>query len=157
MMTKTRGNSADELWIATCGCLLLLVCWGLTYGMPVMFPFLADRFAVPVWHFAACFSIGGAIYFSIGSLAGAVADRYGTPIVVAVGSLISAAGFLIASLATSELVFAIGYIIGIGSGVGLDICAGDRGGAGAHHGQENRRGRHHLSRYRFRLNATSWG
>ncbi len=119
MMTTTRGNSAGELWIATCGCLLLLVCWGLTYGMPVMFPFLADRFAVPVWHFAACFSIGGAIYFSIGSLAGAVADRYGTPIVVTVGSLISAAGFLIASLATSELVFAIGYIIGIGSGVGL--------------------------------------
>jgi MFS family permease len=119
MMTITRGNSAGELWIATCGCLLLLVCWGLTYGMPVIFPFLADRFAVPVWHFAACFSIGGAIYFSIGSLAGAAADRYGTPIVVTVGSLISAAGFLIASLATSELVFAVGYIIGIGSGVGL--------------------------------------
>jgi OFA family oxalate/formate antiporter-like MFS transporter len=87
--------------------------------MPVLFPFLAERFSVPVWHFAACFSIGGAIYFSIGGFAGAVADRYGTPIVVIVGSLISAAGFLTASLANSEVIFAIGYIVGIGSGVGL--------------------------------------
>jgi OFA family oxalate/formate antiporter-like MFS transporter len=119
---RTGQGNLGELWIATCGCLLLLVCWGLTYGMPVLFPSLAERFAVPVWHFAACFSIGGAIYFSIGGFAGAVADRYGTPIVVTVGSLISAGGFLIASLATSELVFAIGYIIGIGSGVGLSYA-----------------------------------
>jgi len=118
-MSNTRSETSHELWIATCGCILLLVCWGLTYSMPVMFPSLAERFAVPVWHFAACFSIGGAIYFSIGGLAGAAADRYGTPVVVIVGALISAAGFLIASLANSELAFAIGYIVGIGAGVGL--------------------------------------
>jgi MFS family permease len=94
-MPKTRPETSGELWIATCGCLSLLVCWGLTYGMPVMFPSLAER------------------------LAGAAADRYGTPIVVTVGSLISAAGFLTASLANSELMFAIGYIVGIGAGVGL--------------------------------------
>lgn len=110
---------AGEMWIATCGCLLLFVCWGLTYGMPVLFPALAQRFAVPVWHLAACFSIGGFIYFSVGGIAGAAADRYGTPVVVAAGSLISAAGFLTASFATSETMFAIGYIVGIGSGVGL--------------------------------------
>lgn len=110
---------AAEMWIATCGCLLLLVCWGLNYGMPVLFPSLSERFSVPTWHFAACFSIGGAIYFSIGGLAGAAADRYGTPIVVTVGSLLSATGFLIASAATSEMTFAVGYIIGVGSGIGL--------------------------------------
>jgi OFA family oxalate/formate antiporter-like MFS transporter len=121
-MLKARSGTAGELWIATCGCLLLLVCWGLTYGMPVLFPSLAERFSVPVWHFAAYFSIGGAIYFSIGGLAGAVADRYGTPIVVTVGSLISAAGFLIASFANSEVMFAIGYIVGISSGVGLSYA-----------------------------------
>lgn len=59
------------------------------------------------------------MYFSIGGLAGAAADRYGTPVVVIVGSLLSATGFLIASVATSEAPFAIGYIIGIGAGVGL--------------------------------------
>jgi OFA family oxalate/formate antiporter-like MFS transporter len=118
-MPKTQSRSSREIWIATCGCILLLVCWGLTYSMPVMFPSLAERFSVPVWHFAAYFSIGGAIYFSIGGLAGAIADRYGTPIVVTVGSLISAAGFLIASFANSEVMFAIGYMVGIGSGVGL--------------------------------------
>jgi MFS family permease len=118
-MPETQSRSFREIWIATCGCILLMVCWGLAYSMPVMFPSLADRFAVPVWHFAACFSIGGAIYFSIGGPAGAIADRYGTPVVVTVGSLISAVGFLIASFAHSEAMFAIGYIIGIGSGVGL--------------------------------------
>ena len=118
-MQSKASSFASEMWIATCGCLLLLVCWGLTYGMPVLFPSLAEHFSVPVWHFAAYFSIGGAIYFSIGGFAGAAADRYGTPIVVTVGSLISAAGFLIASCATSEITFAVGYIIGIGSGVGL--------------------------------------
>jgi MFS transporter, OFA family, oxalate/formate antiporter len=118
-MPKTLSETSGELWIATCGCLALLVCWGLTYSMPVMFPSLAERFSVPVWHFAAYFSIGGAIYFSIGGLAGAVADRYGTPVVVTVGSLISAAGFLTASVANSELKFAIGYIVGISAGVGL--------------------------------------
>jgi len=121
-MTNKASHFAGEMWIATCGCLLLLVCWGLTYGMPVLFPALAERFAVPVWHFAACFSVGGAIYFSIGGFAGAVADRYGTPIVVTVGSLVSGAGFLIASLANSEAMFAIGYIVGIGSGVGLSYA-----------------------------------
>src|ERR1700742_3583736 len=105
-MTEKQSGSFREIWIATCGCLLLLVCWGLAYSMPVMFPSLAERFAVPVWHFAACFSIGGAIYFSIGGPAGAVADRYGTPIVVIAGSLISALGFLIASFANSEIMFA---------------------------------------------------
>ena len=118
-MPRPPSETSRELWIATCGCLLLLVCWGLTYSMPVMFPSLAGRFSVPVWHFAAYFSIGGAIYFSIGGLAGAVADRYGTPVVVIVGSLISAAGFLTASLANSELMFAIGYIVGISAGIGL--------------------------------------
>jgi OFA family oxalate/formate antiporter-like MFS transporter len=118
LMPKKQSGSSREILIATCGCILLLVCWGLAYSMPVMFPSLADRFSVPVWHFAAFFSIGGAIYFSVGSPAGAVADRYGTPIVVAVGSVISASGFLLASFAKSEIVFAIGYIIGIGAGIG---------------------------------------
>jgi MFS family permease len=118
-MHEKQSGFSGEIWIASCGCILLLVCWGLTYSMPVMFPSLAERFSVPVWHFAAFFSIGGAIYFSIGGVAGAFADRYGTPIVVTVGLLISAAGFLIASFANSEVMFAIGYIVGIGSGVGL--------------------------------------
>jgi MFS family permease len=117
-MPTMQSRSFREIWIATCGCILLLVCWGLAYSMPVMFPSLTERFSVPVWHLAACFSIGGAIYFSIGGPAGAIADRYGTQIVVAVGSLISAAGFLMASFANSEAMFAIGYIVGIGSGVG---------------------------------------
>jgi len=118
-MPMRSARVAGEMWIASCGCLLLLVCWGLAYGMPALFPSLAERFSVPVWHFAACFSIGGAIYFSIGGLTGIVADRYGTPIVVTVGSLISAAGFLTASFADSELVFAVGYILGIGAGIGF--------------------------------------
>jgi MFS family permease len=118
-MSETRSGSFQEIWIASCGCILLMACWGLAYSMPVMFPSLAERFSVPVWHFAACFSIGGAIYFSIGGPAGAFADRHGTPLVVALGALISALGFLLASFARSEAMFAIGYIVGIGAGVGL--------------------------------------
>jgi len=117
-MPTMPSRSFRELWIATCGCILLLVCWGLAYSMPVLFPSLTEQFSVPVWHLAACFSIGGAIYFSIGSPAGAIADRYGTQVVVAIGSLISAAGFLTASFAKSEAMFAIGYIVGIGAGIG---------------------------------------
>src|ERR1700693_3475719 len=53
LMPKKQSRSSREIWIATCGCILLLVCWGLTYSMPVMFPSLAERFSVPLWHFAA--------------------------------------------------------------------------------------------------------
>jgi len=108
-----------ELRIASCGCMLLLVCWGLAYSMPVLFPRLAEQFSVPAWHLAACFSIGGAVYFAIGGLAGAMSDRYGTPIVVSLGLLTCAAGFLAASFASSEIVFAAGYIVAVGAGVGL--------------------------------------
>jgi MFS family permease len=118
-MEHNRPFPKSEFWIATCGGLLLLVSWGLAYSMPVMFPRLAEYFAVPVWHFAACFSVGGAMYFAIGGLTGAMADRYGTPVVVTLGLLTCAAGFLVASVAGSEAIFAAGYIIAVGAGVGL--------------------------------------
>jgi MFS family permease len=103
---------------AICGCLVLTVAWGLTYSMPVLFPALAARFAIPAWHLAACFSAGGFVFFSIGGLTGAAADRYGTHVVAGCGLLLAAGGFLLASFARTEWLFASGYVVGISSAVG---------------------------------------
>jgi OFA family oxalate/formate antiporter-like MFS transporter len=117
--TKKDISTAGEIQIAVCGMLLLLVNWGLVYGMPVLFPTLAQHFGVPMWHLAAFFSISGAIYFGIGGLAGALADRYGAPAVVASGMMIGAGGFLLAGLAGSEIGFAFGYILAASATCGL--------------------------------------
>ncbi len=116
---RLHERLSGEMGIAICGCLLLTVGSGLIYGMPVLFPSLAQQFAVPGWHLAACFSIGGAISFAIGGWSGALADQHGTPVVVTVGFLIAAGGFVLAGLATSEWLFALGYIVGVGAAVGL--------------------------------------
>jgi MFS family permease len=110
---------SDEMGIAICGCLLLTVGSGLIYSVPVLFVALAQHFAVPVWHLAACFSVGGAISFAIGGWSGARADQYGTPVMVTAGFLIAAGGFVLASVATSEWMFALGYVVGVGAAVGL--------------------------------------
>jgi MFS family permease len=96
-----------------------MACWGLTYAMPVIFPTLSHEFEAPAWHFAAYFSIGGAIYFSIGGYAGALADRHGAPAVVWAGLCAAATALLLASFSHSEWLFAICYIAAIGAAVGL--------------------------------------
>ena len=98
---------------------ILFSCFGSAYAIPVFFPVLSKALAVPLPHFTAVFSAAGALYFSLGVASGPLADRIGPRTVAALGSAVLACGLLVASHATNEYSFDVGYLLGVGGGVGL--------------------------------------
>jgi predicted MFS family arabinose efflux permease len=98
---------------------LLFSCFGTAYAVPVFFPVLSQALAVPLPHLTALFSATGTLYFVLGVASGPLADRIGARIVAAVGCAVLACGLIVMSRAGSECVFDIGYLLGVGAGVGL--------------------------------------
>ncbi len=98
---------------------LLFGCFGTAYAVPVFFPALHRDLAIPLPHLTALFSAAGALYFSLGVMSGPLADRIGARIVAAVGCGVLAGGLVVMSRAGNEPVFDIGYLFGVGAGVGL--------------------------------------
>ena len=98
---------------------LLFSCFGTAYAVPVLFPALSQALAIPPPHLTALFSATGAFYFVLGVASGPLADRIGPRIVAAVGSAVLACGLIVMSRASSEYAFDIGYLLGVGAGVGL--------------------------------------
>jgi MFS family permease len=98
---------------------LLFSCFGTTYAIPVFFPALSQALAVPLPHLSALFSATGTLYFLLGVASGPLADRIGTRIVAAVGCAMLACGLIVMSRAGGEGAFDIGYLLGVGAGVGL--------------------------------------
>jgi MFS family permease len=98
---------------------LLFSCFGTAYAVPVFFPVLSQALAVPLPHLTALFSAAGTLYFALGVASGPLADRIGARIVAVIGCAVLACGLIVMSRAGSEPVFDIGYLLGIGAGVGL--------------------------------------
>jgi MFS family permease len=98
---------------------LLFSCFGTAYAVPVFFPAVSQALAMPLPHLTALFSATGTLYFMLGVGSGPLADRIGARIVAAVGGAVLAAGLIVMSCAGSECTFDIGYLLGVGGGVGL--------------------------------------
>ncbi len=85
-----------------------------TFGMFLQ-PFSADR-ALPITVFAFAVALHNLVWGMIQPIAGAASDRFGTVVVVAVGSVVYAAGLALTAVAHDSLViiFAVGLLTGIG-------------------------------------------
>lgn len=98
---------------------VLFNCFGTAYAIPVVFPSLSRTLAIPLPHLTALFSVTGALYFSLGVASGPLADRIGSRIIAAIGCAVLASGLLVMSSAGDEQIFDLGYVVGIGIGIGL--------------------------------------
>ena len=97
----------------------MLTGFAMVYSFAAFFSPLEAEFGAQRGDTSLVFSIAAFLYFSLGSVAGAIADRIGPRPVVAGGLLLVAAGLVVASLANGLLAVYLGYGLGVGAGVGL--------------------------------------
>ncbi|MBT5415909.1 MAG: MFS transporter [Rhodospirillaceae bacterium] len=102
--------------IITAGCLIALITFGVRAGFGV---FLAPISADLGWGrevFAFAIAIQNLVWGAAQPVAGAIADRYGSGRVLAVGGLLYAAGIYLMSVSTSpfEMQMSAGVLVGLG-------------------------------------------
>ena len=91
----------------------------MVYSFAAFFSPLETEFGAQRGETSLVFSIAAFLYFSLGSVAGSIADRMGPRAVVAGGLLLVATGLVVASQANGLLAVYLGYGLGVGVGVGL--------------------------------------
>lgn len=114
----TNAPPAASLVVLGAGA-LLFGCFGIAYALPIFFLLIGRTLAIPLPHLTALFSVTGALYFALGLVSGPLADRLGARPVAVIGSAVLAAGLLVASRAANALTFDLGYVFGVGTGIGL--------------------------------------
>jgi len=97
----------------------MLTGFAMVYSFAAFFSPLETEFGAQRGETSLVFSIAAFLYFSLGSVAGSIADRMGPRAVVAGGLLLVATGLVVASQANGLLAVYLGYGLGVGVGVGL--------------------------------------
>ena len=98
---------------------LLFLGFGAAYSFTAFFPSLEAEFAANREEVSLIFGIAGFLYFALGALSGALADRFGTRPVVLIGVLIVGVGLIMGSYAASLAEAYLAFGLGIGVGVGF--------------------------------------
>jgi MFS family permease len=106
-------------WVVTGAFLCMLTGFAMVYSFAAFFSPLEQEFGAQRGETSLVFSIAAFLYFSVGSIAGAIADRTGPRPVVIGGLLLVAIGLVVAARAGSLLEIYVGYGLGVGVGVGL--------------------------------------
>lgn len=95
------------------------VTFGSAYAFSALFPGLSKEFNASRGEIALVFSIAAFIFYSLGAIAGPLADRWPTGKLVAAGLVAMVAGYIAASQSTSlPMLYAV-YGVGVGLGIGL--------------------------------------
>jgi len=105
-------------WVVAGTFVVLCVGFGIAYSFASFFLPLQAQFGANRGEISLVFSIAGALYFSLGLITGAIADRFGPRLVVGGGMALVALGILAASRAESLWQVFAGYGLGVGIGVG---------------------------------------
>lgn len=105
-------------WVVAGTFIVLCVGFGIAYSFSSFFLPLQERFAANRGEISLVFSIAGALYFSLGLVTGAIADRYGPRLVVGGGMVLVALGIFAASRAETLWQVFAGYGLGVGIGMG---------------------------------------
>jgi MFS transporter, OFA family, oxalate/formate antiporter len=117
---QDHGSGFFYGWIIVCAAFILLtISAGITYSIPVIFPFFETDFAIGRGQAGFVFSCSQVTAFVIGPIAGSLAEKFGPRVVVGGGLFLSAAGLLGAALAKSYVSLVIWYGMAIGVGGGL--------------------------------------
>ncbi|MGG6896638.1 MFS transporter [Rhizobium sp. BR 315] len=95
------------------------ITFGSAYAFSALFPGLSAEFNASRGEIALVFSIAAFLFYALGAIAGPLADRWSTRRLVAAGLIAMAAGYVVASQATSLLGLYIAYGVGVGLGIGL--------------------------------------
>ena len=106
-------------WVVAGAFLCMLTGFAMVYSFAAFFNPLEKEFGAQRGETALVFSIAAFLYFSVGAIAGVIADRTGPRPVVIGGLLLVAAGLVVAAQASSLIELYVGYGIGVGVGVGL--------------------------------------
>jgi len=105
-------------WVVAGTFVVLCVGFGIAYSFASFFLPLQEKFAARRGEISLVFSIAGALYFSLGLVTGAIADRFGPRLVVGGGMALVALGIFAASRAETLWQVFAGYGLGVGIGVG---------------------------------------
>ncbi len=107
-------------WVVVlCAFTLMSVGFGSVYTFAAFFKAFESEFAASRGTISLVFSLTALLYFSLGSPAGMLADRFGPRRIAVTGVLCLAAGLAAAGMAESLAVLCIVYSLGVGIGVGL--------------------------------------
>jgi MFS family permease len=107
-------------WIVVGGAFLaMFVAFGSMYAFAAFFTELEREFSATRADVSLIFSIAGFLYFTLGAVSGSLADRIGTRLVVAAGTILLVAGLVLASRAQTLLGVYVFYGLGMGLGVGF--------------------------------------
>jgi len=104
------------VWAAFAAMLLI---FGVAYSFAAFFQPFASEFAAQRADVSWVFGLSSLLYFSLGAVGGALADRFGPRAIGLIGMSFLAAGLLLSSVATDLRSIYIAYGIGIGVGVAL--------------------------------------
>ena len=115
----SRSGVFPGWWVVAGAFLCMLTGFAMVYSFAAFFSPLEAEFGAQRGETSLVFSIAAFLYFSLGSVAGSIADRIGPRAVVAGGLLLVAAGLVVASQANGLLAVYLGYGLGVGVGVGL--------------------------------------
>jgi OFA family oxalate/formate antiporter-like MFS transporter len=105
--------------VVTAAFVVMFVGFGCAYSFTTFFPELQREFSASRATISMVFSLAAFLYFGLGALSGALADRVG-PRWVSVGGMVAlGAGLAVASTAQSFSMVYAGLALGIGVGVGF--------------------------------------
>ncbi len=107
-------------WVVVAGTFMFLVLgFGAAYSFTAFFPALEAEFQASREDISLMFGIAGFLYFSWGAVSGALADKFGTRIVVLLGTALLGAGLIAGSYASSLSQAYLAFGLGIGIGIGF--------------------------------------
>jgi Major Facilitator Superfamily len=92
--------------------------FGCTYSFSAFIESLQHDFGASRGSVSLVFALAGFLYFSVGSISGPLADRFGSRRLALIGMILIGAGLAAASVAESLLEVYAAYGLGIGLGVG---------------------------------------
>ncbi len=116
----TQSSAPFYGWIVVWAAFAVMtVIFGVAYSFAAFFEPLATEFDARRADVSWMFGLASLLYFSLGVVGGALADRYGPRATGVAGILLLSAGLLLSSFATDLYTIYLAYGLGIGLGVAM--------------------------------------
>ncbi|MGR9146987.1 MFS transporter (plasmid) [Rhizobium leguminosarum] len=113
------ADSPSGWWVVGGAHALTAVTFGSAYAFSAVFPGLSEEFAASRGEIALVFSISALVFYSLGAIAGPLADRWSSRAVIATGLVAMIIGYVGASQAQTLASLYVWYGAGVGLGIGL--------------------------------------
>ncbi len=112
-------DSPKGWWVVTGVHALMAVTFGSAYAFSAVFPALASQFDATRGETALVFSIAAFVFYSLGAIAGPLADRWSSRGLILTGLMVMILGYVMASRSQSLAMLYVWYGGGVGIGVGF--------------------------------------